>query len=301
MLKKILAYLKPAGVLALMVLPIMWQFSELRSNVRNQFTGLQSDLVTLKKTTAQSRMAIIYNQRGYGYDYLNHIVSPMPDTSIMPVLRYPGPHPDHWNLTYLLLPQHRTEVDLRFIVGIRFREKAADEMDAIVANLITLEVDEHWAVSSWQIKTEVDFDVLRGISITLENELEPGALPIEINLYSSATDIDPIETWKGSINTAIRTKEYFFQLPSPLYNFSKNRGAEDFKLTIRTNTIEDYTPLAARVTFFGNRIDLQGYTIYHRDEEHFAAIENTFLNTILSDEESSWYKYLKEIGNVGVI
>ncbi len=238
-------------------------------------------------------MPFVYgNCRDTGYGYLDTIVPSIPDPLMFPVVRYPG----GIGFPQALFPDARTRYDDRLLVGIDLDPDITQQSTITSAALQQPGADG--APSIWTFHTDLDYDLLTGFVLQLANSDPAAARVVEISLYDSPLSQVRLGEWTASIPAG--QASYSYELPVPLSNFSHGRGATDF--AVRISLKGAAAPQLSGLEIPGVRLDLSGYTVFNRDRSRggrcFAAIKNSFLKEINTNDLVAWKTYLRKLSNV---
>ncbi|MCM8774753.1 MAG: hypothetical protein NC930_00115 [Candidatus Omnitrophica bacterium] len=248
----------------------------------------------LRTTSLEQRKLQTYGDlTGIGYGYLRKIVDGIPEPSIFPVTRYRN----YTQNAYLYFPGYRYKIDDRILIGIDLPPEDLIENYVAPARSVYQAVDSNSNRSMWAFVTVLDFDTLTGFQLHFDSPPPPDPQNISLTLFYSPSNQTALGRW--SWNRISLQQSTFLKLSEALHQFSFSRGSLPFVIGIDIRPVQGRTsPGISQVDVIGIKVNLNGYTIIHREGQCFTALKNDFLTAIERNDLQDWQKYLGRIKNV---
>jgi hypothetical protein len=232
----------------------------------------------------QLRLAQYGDCGGHGYGYVTRVLDGFPAPDAMPRVRYP----DFDHYVRFLLPQFRTRLDDRVLIGIGVADQLLHDERIAAARRVESELP---SAGRWLFITQWDYDLLTGATVELA---KPLARSVRFDLVLRHSTMEPTVLAHWNVEVPANAGPVLsLRLDQPVENFSVARGGLDFVLDV---AISD--PGAASiigVSAVGVRVDGRGYSVVRRDGGCFLALHTGLLNEIRETPDHPWRPWLERV------
>jgi len=271
----------------LLLIPSAW------GHVAHVFQTLTADVPYLLGTTPEQRKLDTYGDRkNTGYGYLLELVEDIPEEHFFPRVRYSTFYPN----THVVFPGYRHVIDDRLMIGIDIA--ASDFRETLVTSATPhmKEKTERGYVGAWAFATTWEYDLISAITLYFA----PGQLPplqnFKATLYDSPKNQVIRNRWVW-LNQPSKSK-MTLNLKDPIRDVY-GRGSVPFLLLLENTAVgSKQTAEIVKVEILGKKIDTDGYTLFHREQTHFAAAETSFLNQVIRSGPPAWRQYFDDHINI---
>lgn len=253
---------------------------------------LSGDLRHLGIPEAQRKLEAYGDRTIMGYGYLTDILRGIPDPRFFPFVRY-----SYYGMNAeIVFPGERTKIDRRMLVGIDLEAGDLTEGKVVDAQPMARGRTPEGFMTGWAFLTTWDYDRLTGIKIGVSNPAHAARQNFKANLLRSHAE--PVQIAQWTWPSAELSDPLILKFSEPVKEIY-SRGSLPFLLFIE-NSPADGSAAAeiTRVEILGIKVLTEGYTVFHRENRCFAALQTSFLREIAARGPESWRQYLLGVSNV---